>query len=122
MRAAWFRLPDVRTWEQLSGVEQQVLILASEEAMLWEVCAALGPDSDTHNAVAAGQRVTAALAREGLLWFYRLAEGNPSLTEAEVVDLFNATDRWLRDEAAGTVAGICLFPTDAGDGLLHPDR
>lgn len=98
------------------------MILAGEEAMLWEVCAELGPDADTHDAVAAGQRVTAALAREGMIWFYRLTEGNPPLTEAEVVDLFNATDRWLRNESVGTVANICLFPTDAGEGLLHPDR
>jgi hypothetical protein len=69
--------------------------------------------------VSDAQRFTGALAREGLLWFYRLAEGNPSLSEAEVVSLFNSPGGWLRNADTSTVANIYVYATETGERLLE---
>src|SRR5262245_50019913 len=110
----------MRAWEDLGEVDRKVMLLAGEEGMLWEVCAAMEPDPAKRDArvVAEGQRIAGTLAREGLLWFYRLEHGNPALSETEVVTLFNDAASWLRDEDTNTVASICLFATEDGERLL----
>lgn len=110
----------MQAWEDRDEVDRQVMLLASEEGMLWEVCATLEPDAAKRNAgiVAKGQRIAGALAQEGLLWFYRPELGNPALTEPEVVALFNDPASWLRNEQMGTVANIRLFATDDGERVL----
>ncbi len=107
--------------KDLDEVDRQIMLLAGEEGMLWEVCATLEPDVAKRDAriVAEGQRITGALSQQGLLWFYRLEPENPALTEPEVVALFNDPASWLRDEEAGTVANICLFATEDGERLLR---
>lgn len=110
----------MQAWENLDEVDRQVMLLAGEEGMLWEVCATLEPDVAKRDAglVAEGQRVAGALARKGLLWFYRLEPGSPALTEPEVVALFNDQASWLRDPETGTVANICMYATEDGERLL----
>lgn len=107
-------------WAELSDLERGVLLLAGEEAMLWEVAATLEPEPERRGSrvVADGQRVVGDLARRGLLWFYRLDDGNPDLSETAVVDLFNQPGRWLRDETTGAVANVCLYATAEGEKAL----
>ncbi|MBO3751972.1 hypothetical protein J5X84_38390 [Streptosporangiaceae bacterium NEAU-GS5] len=111
----------MQAWDDLDEVDRQVMLLAGEEGMLWEVCATLEPDAAKRDAgiVAEGQRIAGALAQQGLLWFYRVQPDNPALTEPEVVALFNDPASWLRDEEAGTVANVCLFATEDGERFLR---
>jgi hypothetical protein len=108
----------MRTWHDLSEAERHVMILAGEEGMLWEVCAELKPVERGIDVTSEGRRVTGGLAREGLLWFYRLEVGTPSLSEAEVVALLNSPAQWTRNEQMNTVANICLYATEDGQHLL----
>lgn len=113
------KMSRMRTWDQLSENEQQVMLLAGEEGMLWEVCATLEPDPARRaQVVADAAAIAGTLARDGLLWFYRLSEGNPPLSEVAAVALFATPADWLRDSVAGTVADICLYPTADGERLL----
>lgn len=107
-------------WAELSDLERSVLLLAGEEAMLWEVAATLEaePGRRGSRGVLNGQRVVGDLARRALLWFYRLDDGNPDLSETAVVDLFNQPENWLRDETTGTVASVCLYATTEGEKIL----
>lgn len=87
--------------------------------MLWEVCAMLEPDPARQpQVVAEATAMVGVLARDRLLWFYRLGEGKPPLSEAEAVALFATPADWLRDSSASTVANICLYPTQDGELLL----
>lgn len=112
----------MREWSGYSETERQVLTLASEEGMLWEVCAFLEPDPAKRGSVIATARdVVGRLARDGLLWFYRLRIGTdrPDLTDAEVQGLFGQPTSWIRDDQ-GEVASVAIYLTPEGERLYYP--
>ena len=110
----------MRTWDDLSETERELMLLADEEAMLWEIPATVERRIPTPAAavVEEAQRILGGLAREGLVWFYRLEAGNPSLTKREVMALLASSGDWLPDEETGTVSSVCIYATDHGEQLL----
>ncbi|MFN8191539.1 MAG: hypothetical protein U0R78_14080 [Nocardioidaceae bacterium] len=110
----------MRTWDDLSDLEREFMILADDEAMLWELHDLVEELTDTAGAAAVGlaQRVAEQLVREGFLWFYRLEEGYPPLSKREVVALLQSGQLWVPDDDTGMVTAICLYSTYAGDQLL----
>jgi hypothetical protein len=121
--AAFWETSGVREWSGCSEAERQVLTLASEEGMLWEVCAFLEPDPARRGTavIAAAQDVVGRLAQEGLLWFFRLTIGtdSPDLTDAEVESLFGQSTAWTRDDQ-GEVASVAMHLTSEGERLYYP--
>ena len=97
------------------------MILADDEAMLWELPALIEELTEVTGAPAVdmAQEIAERLAREGNLWFYRLEEDNPPLSKREVVALLATDDVWVPDDETGFVTAICLYSTYQGDQLLE---
>ncbi len=110
----------MRTWDDLSDLEREFMILADDEAMLWELHDLVEELTDATGAVAVAltQDIVAQLAREGFLWFYRLEEGYPPLTKRDVITLLGSQRPWVPDDETGMVTAICLYSTYEGDQLL----
>lgn len=110
----------VPEWSDLSERDQQVLMLASEEGMLWEIYASLEPDPARRQmtVITAVQDVVGRLARNGLLWFHRLTVGadSPDLTDEEVEGLFGDPTAWVRNEN-GDVSSVAIHLTPAGERI-----
>lgn len=116
------KLAGMREWSSCSETERHVLLLASEEGMLWEVCAFLEPDPARRvTAIATAQDVVGRLARDGLLWFFLLTVGadRPDLTDAEVEGLFGQPSAWIHDDQ-GEVASVAMYLTLEGERLFYP--
>jgi hypothetical protein len=112
----------MRVWSDYSEDERQILMLASEESMLWEVCTYLEPDRARRGTgvIASAQDVVGRLARAGLVWFFPLAPGpgRPPLTEAEGQGLFEQPLAWVHDDL-GEVANVALYLTPQGERLYY---
>lgn len=110
----------MRAWSGLSIAEKQAMSLASDEAMLWEVTAAIAADPDARglDAIAEAQRVVRRLAEDGLIWFAVLVDGVPDLSMAEVDEVFATPVWWVRDDR-GQVLNVRLHLTPAGEDCYY---
>lgn len=108
------------TWADLVEAERDVMMLASEEAPVWEVCAKQGRlDGSTRPPIepAAGQATVRRLADLGLVAFYALGEPDSDLSDLEVAELFESSDAWSGEAALQT--GVLLYLTPVGEGLYY---
>lgn len=108
------------TWEQLTGLEQNLVLAAFAEKQLWVPCASLADGSDP-NARFALQLAARHLVDLGLVWFYRLCDGYPDLTAAEVDCLCDDDRMW--DVTGDGCHWVGLYLTDIGEDIfpMWPD-
>ena len=104
--------------------EKQVVSLASDEAMLWEVTAGIAADPDARglDAIAEAQHVVRGLVDEGMVWFSVLVDGVPELSAAEVNEVFATPGWWVHDDE-GQVLNVRLHLTRRGEECyFDPDE
>jgi len=108
----------VVTWSKLDDVAQGVLITASE-GLVWEACAAWVPEpTDRGSAgIERTRNVVGRLMQLGLVWMYRLDDGNPELTEAEAVSVMNDQRRWVFDQ--GGPHDVAFYLTELGKKVYY---
>ncbi|GAA1807784.1 hypothetical protein GCM10009835_28510 [Planosporangium flavigriseum] len=107
------------TWPDLDDVAQNVMIIASEEGVIWEACASWVPEPG-HRGTAEIERTrssVAQLVQLGLVRMYRLSAGNPDLTDVEVVSVMNDQRRWVYDQ--GGSHDVALYLTDLGETVYR---
>ena len=102
-------------WSDLDGVARSILIIASEEGLIWEACAAWVPEPSDRGAdqIERTRHAVAQLMLLGLIRMYRLAEGHPDLVEAEVVSVMNDYRPWVFDQ--GGPHDVALYLTELGE-------
>ncbi len=78
------------------------MLIAAEEGMVWEACASWVPEP-ADRGVAEIDRTRESVTRLmelGLLWMYRISEGNPDLTAAEAMRVIDDRRRGSTTRAA----------------------
>ena len=94
------------------------------KVMLWEACAQWSRDPATRTAadVELTRRTALDLVRRGLIWMYRIAEGNPDLSQREADEILTDPRAWSNDSNGTNDVALYLTPEGervylgAGDG------
>ena len=103
----------------MGRLEQAVLTIASEEGLTWEPCAEWSKDPAlrTSDDVERTRQAVVRLVDEGLVWMYRITEGSPDLTEAEVAAMLDEPRAWAYDTTWSH--DVALYLTDSGEAAYY---
>lgn len=102
-------------WQQFTYLEQNLLLAAFAEKPLWVPCASTA-DEHGHSAEPGLREAAIRMVRSGLVWFYRLDDGYPDLTPAEVDEVCSDSELWDADDEACHQIGLYL--TDRGETVF----
>jgi hypothetical protein len=102
-------------WEGLTYLEQNLLLAAVAEKPLWMPCASVADERDTSPAESL-RTAASRLVDLGLVWFYRVVDGYPDLTAAEVAGLCGDSIHWHATDADCQQVGLYL--TDCGEEIF----
>src|SRR5262245_2907918 len=110
-------------WSDLDEVEQKVMMMASEEAPLWEFCLTSqmgdGPIQPAIG-VEVGQATVQRLLDLGLVRLFRLADPDADMSETEVAGILASTEAWVPE--TGPRVWVSLYLTPVGEALYYDDK
>jgi hypothetical protein len=101
-------------WEDLGGIAQNLLLAALAERPLSVVCRSRYDGEPLHGKEL--QEAAALLVGAGLLWFYRIEDGYPDLTEEETERLLADVGVWTCD--TGLCSAYGMYLTDVGEAVF----
>jgi len=101
----------VLVWADLDAVEQSLLVVASQERTLDHVCEFWTQRAQGRSEIAITIYSARRLFDDGLIGFYRVGEGYPDLTDAELGSVFEGHTFWDRGHDNARSVGVYLTTT-----------
>ena len=108
-----------RGWDDLSAVEQTILMVAAQERTLEHACASWSEHPGRTSDIELTRGTAMTLYKNGLIGFYRVDDGYPDLSTKDLATVFNTRSYWDAGHSNSSRVGVFLT-TSGEDTVLGP--